>query len=112
VYTTGQLTNSYGDIIPPINATNESPTGWSTGCSSAGTGCFGYHTTDGTLAGGSSRFGAIDSYAALDTEPKEIMYSSIPTNDTHDIVYRIQISENQPAGDYVTNITYLSVPVF
>jgi len=112
VYSTGQLTNSYGDIIPPITATNESPAGWSAGCSSAGTGCFGYHTTDGTLAGGSSRFGAIDSYAALDTVPKEIMYSSIPMSDTHDVVYRIQITQNQPAGDYITNITYLSVPIF
>ncbi|MCA9362341.1 hypothetical protein KC906_03115, partial [Candidatus Kaiserbacteria bacterium] len=112
MYATQQLTNSYGETIPAVIATNASPAGWSTACSGGVTGCFGYHTTDATLEGGSGRFAPIDSYAALDTTPQEIMYSSIPATDVHDIVYRIQVNEEQPAGDYETTIVYISVPVF
>ncbi len=112
MYATQQLTNSYGDIIPAITSTNASPSGWATACSGSATGCVGYHTTDATLAGGSGRFAPIDSYAALDITPQELMYSSIPANDVHDIVYRILVTEEQVAGDYQTNIVYLSIPVF
>jgi hypothetical protein len=110
-YASQQMVNSYNDPVAAITGTNAAPTGWATGCSGAAIGCFGYHTTDGTLYGGSSRFGATDSYAALDTTPKEIMYSSIPTSDVQDIVYKMKITQNQPAGDYATNITYIAVPV-
>lgn len=107
-----QMLNTYGDQVTPVTGTNLSPTGWATGCSGGAIGCFGYHTTDGTLQSGSSRFGATDSYAALDTSPKEIMYSSIPiTSDVQDIVYKIKVTGNQPAGDYSTTITYLATPV-
>lgn len=112
MYATQQLTNSYGEIIPPITSSNAAPAGWTTSCAEPAIGCFGYHTTDATLEGGSGRFAPIDSYAALTTTPQEIMYSSIPTSDTHDIVYRVLISEQQPAGDYQTNIVYMSIPIF
>ncbi len=112
MYATQQLTNSYGEIIPPITSSNASPAGWTASCAEPAIGCFGYHTTDATLEGGSGRFVPIDSYAALTTTPQEIMYSSIPTSDTHDIVYRVLISEQQPAGDYQTNIVYMSIPIF
>ncbi len=106
-----QLLNTYGDAIPPVTGTNASPTGWATGCLSNATGCFGYHTTDATLSGGSSRFGPTDSYAALSTIPAEIMYSSVPMTDQHDVVYKLQITGLQPAGDYTTAINLIAVPV-
>jgi hypothetical protein len=40
------------------------------------------------------------------------MDNSIPTSDTHDIVYRIRVNELQPAGDYETEIVYLAVPSY
>jgi hypothetical protein len=106
-----QMVNSYNDPIPAVTGTNASPTGWSTGCSGSAIGCFGYHTTDATLIGASSRFGATDSYAALDTTPREIMYSSIPVSDVQDVIYKLKITNQQPAGDYATTITYIAVPV-
>ena len=110
-YASQQMVNSYNDPVSAVTGTNAAPSGWATGCSVLAVGCFGYHTTDATLFGGSSRFGATDSYAALDTSPKEIMYSSIPTSDVQDIVYKMKITQNQPAGDYATSITYIAVPV-
>ena len=110
-YASQQLLNSYGEAIPAVSASNAVPAGWGTACSGAATGCFGYHTTDATLFGGSGRFGPTDSYAALDTVPREIMYSSTSTNDTHDVVYKTKVTSLQSAGDYTTNITYIAVPV-
>jgi len=40
------------------------------------------------------------------------MFTSLPVSDSIDIIYRVQVSEMQPAGDYVTDIVYLAVPVF
>ena len=107
-----QLTNSYGDEIPPITSTNSVPAGWGTACPGTATGCFGYHTTDGSLFGGSTRFAPLDSYAALDTSPQEIMYSSVPIVDVHDVVYRVHVTPLQPASDYETTLTYVAIPVF
>jgi hypothetical protein len=111
-YASQDLLNSYGVVIDPITASNASPDSWSTACAVVATGCVGYHTTDAVLAGGSTRFGANDTYAALSTEPKEIMFNSLPETNSVDIIYRVQVTESQPAGDYVTDIIYLAVPVF
>lgn len=111
-FATQQMTNIRGETVPAVTGTNQSPSGWSTGCSSSASGCFGYHSTDATLYAGSSRFGATDSYAALDATPKEVMYSSIPiTSDVQDIVYKIRVSAAQPYGDYSTTINYIAIPV-
>jgi hypothetical protein len=107
-----QLVSSHGMPIPSVTGTNASPTSWSTGCMASSTGCIGYHTTDATLREGSTRFAPIDTYAGLETDPVEVMYSSIPSQDSHDIVYRIRVSELQPAGDYETEIVYLAVPSY
>jgi hypothetical protein len=98
--------------IPPITATNILPGSWLTACGPLASGCFGYHTTDPTLRGGSTRFAASDTYAGLETNPAEVMYSSIPGDDTYDIVYRIKVNELQAAGDYETEIVYLAVPAY
>ncbi len=107
-----QLTSSGGSEIDPVTGTNAAPLGWVAGCSALVSGCVGYHTTDATLSGGSARFAATDTYAALHTTPEEIMYSSIATEETHDVVYRVQVTEDQAQGDYETNITYIATPIF
>lgn len=112
-YASQNLLNNSGAEIPSITPTNAAPAGWATSCAALGsTGCVGYHTTDAVLSGGSTRFAATDTYAALSTNPVEIMYASIPKSDTADVIYRVQVNELQPAGDYVTDIVYLAVPVF
>jgi hypothetical protein len=111
-YASQQLTSGYGVAIDPISSSNLSPDSWSNACSALVTGCVGYHTTDAVLSGGSTRFGATDTYAAISSIPEEIMFNSLPETSTVDIIYRIQVTEQQPAGDYVTDITYLAVPVF
>jgi hypothetical protein len=112
MYATQDLTNVYGDTILPISASNAVPAGWSTACSGTALSCFGYHTTDATLFGAQSRFAPIDSYAALTTTAEEVMHSSLPANDTEQIIFRIEFSETQPAGNYETDIVYIAVPVF
>ncbi|MCA9354020.1 MAG: hypothetical protein KC877_00695 [Candidatus Kaiserbacteria bacterium] len=107
-----QLENAYGDEIKPITGTNAAPVSWATGCVATAVSCFGYHTTDAVLENASARFAPIDSYAALSTGAAEIMYSSIPSDDTHSIVYRMFVSQYQPAGDYEAAISYLVTPVF
>lgn len=107
-----QLLNSYGEAIPPLSASNTSPVAWATGCTLLAKGCAGYHTTDATLRGGSARFAPPDSYAGLSTSTAEIMYSSIPANDIHDILYRVRVSELQEAGDYDTEVVYIAIPTY
>lgn len=112
-YARQQLLNSSGDALLPIAATNSSPVAWTTGCPLAtSTSCTGYHTTDATLRGGSTRFAPTDSYAGLSTTPQEIMWSSVPANESHDVVYRVRVGELQPAGDYESEIVYLAIPTF
>jgi hypothetical protein len=108
-----QLLNSYGSPIPPVTGTNAIPASWLGGCLVSATGCFGYHAEDDFLSGlNGPRFGANDTFAQLSTTtPHEVMYSSIPVNDTHDILYRLKVTEEQAAGEYETTITYIAVPV-
>ncbi len=111
-YARQQLVSSQGVAVPSISSSNTAPLPWSTACNASSTGCIGYHTTDATLRSGSTRFGPTDTYAGLETNPVEIMYSSIPANDSHDIVYRIRVNELQPAGIYETEVVYLAVPSY
>lgn len=114
MYATQPLLNTYGEQIPFVTTgTNASPVGWTTACPPGTMGCFGYHAGDDVLAGGSTRFAADDTYAALSTTtPEEIMHSSVPTNESIDIVYKLQIDDLQPAGVYQSEIVYLVVPTF
>ena len=106
------LTNGSGVEIANISSSNAVPQGWATACSIVAAGCVGYHTTDATLFGGSARFAATDTYSALHSSVEEIMYSSLPATESHDVVYRVRVTEQQPAGDYSTNIVYIATPVF
>ncbi len=107
-----QLQSANGVSIPAVAGTNLVPGSWIATCNASSTGCFGYHASDPTLKNGSTRFAPADTYAGLQTTPAEVMYSSIPTTDTHDIVYRIRVNELQPAGLYETEVVYLAVPSY
>ena len=97
--------------IVPVEATNASPAAWS--IPSAARGAYGYHTADSTLAGGSTRFAADNTYAKFETAVKEVAYSGGPvTNETTDMVYKTQITNQQDAGTYDSRVVYIIVPVF
>ncbi len=113
MYAGSPFMSAGGDTIAGVAASNTAPLGWSTGCSALAPGCYGYHVGDDTLAGGNSRFAPDDTYAAFETVSREVGYSSIPvTNDQVDIVYRVIARDMQPAGQYETDITFISVPAF
>jgi hypothetical protein len=107
------LTNGGASQLAPISGTNASPVGWSTGCASTSTSCYGYHTSESVLSGGSTRFAPIDSYASFSSSPDEIAYSSGPaTNRTTDMVYKVEAQASQPAGSYEGGIVYIVGPTF
>jgi hypothetical protein len=103
----------YGNALESVASTNASPQPWVTACAATSTSCFGYHTTDSTLLGGSTRFALNDSYAGVETEPVEVMASGVPvTFDVADILFRTRVGFLQPAGDYQTTVQYIIVPRF
>ncbi len=114
MYATMPFTSNMGTDISFINASNTAPAAWNTACDSNARGCYGYHVGDDTLEGVSAaRFAPTDTYAAFESAPREVAYSSIPvTDDTVDIVYRVLARDLQPAGLYETNIVFVTVPAF
>jgi hypothetical protein len=112
VYERQDLLSSVGQILD-VSATNASPAAWADGCNGAMQSCYGYHTGDNTLSGGSTRFLIDDTYAALTSSLEEVAYSSGPAEDeTTDIVYRVMVTNEQPAGEYESELVYIVVPVF
>ena len=113
VYQQQNLLSSNGGIILPVTGTNAVPGGWATVCPTSQASCFGYHTIDSSLAGGSARFSAPDTYAALTTSPGEVAQYSAPiTGDNVTVVYRLTTRSSQSAGAFDTTLTYLVIPVF
>jgi hypothetical protein len=110
-YTRNKLLSNNGADIDPINGTNEAPVNWGLGTSSS---AFGYHSGDDTLSGSSpSRFSADNTYARFETTMKEVSYSPLPVNNEQvDMVFRTEITEQQEAGEYETDIVYILVPTF
>ena len=108
------LVNDVSDVIPPVNATNAAPAAWTTGCvTTSSSGCWGYHTNASVLSGGSTRFAPDDTYAQFTSSPSEIAYSATPaTNQSTDIVYRIEATNQQQPGDYTTQLVYILTPTF
>ena len=100
--------------IEPVSSTNASPANWNTGCTAPATGCYGYHTSDSVLSGGSARFVPEDTYAKFSTTTlEEIAYNSGPVmNESTDVVYKTYITSGQNGGDYETNVVYIVVPAF
>jgi len=102
------LVDAHGDQVQGVLGTNASPLPWASGCASTSTGCYGYHTGSAVLDGGSTRFAANDSYAALTSTIAEVGYSATPaTSSTVDMVYRIQIAGTQGTGAYQNNLMYV-----
>lgn len=103
-----------GVIIPDITGTNASPGAWASVCAASASGCWGYHAGDDTLAGGSTRFLADDTYARFaTTTSEEVVYSAAPvTDETTDMVYRVYVRKTQPRGNYTVRLTYVIVPIF
>ncbi|MCR4286076.1 MAG: hypothetical protein NUW00_04245, partial [Candidatus Kaiserbacteria bacterium] len=114
MYMDGDLMSSSGSTIKPITGTNAVPGSWAVGCSASAPSCFGYHTSDDTLEGGSTRFSAIDTYAQVNTTTPEIVaYSTQPAfGEVTDVIFRIIRRELQEAGLYEARIRYISVPMF
>lgn len=99
--------------IDPVSATNESPAGWASACGGGAAGCFGYHSGEDVLEGGSTRFAADDTFAAFSSDPKEIAYNAGPaTAKQTDIVYKVEARDLQEAGAYESAIVFIVVPVF
>lgn len=97
--------------ISPVAAANEAPDAWAIAPSAAG--AFGYHTGDDVLSGGSSRFAPNNTYARMESVPKEIAASSHPVgNESNDIIFKVQITPEQETGNYQTAIVYIIVPTF
>lgn len=107
------LADARGDQVPGVAGTNPSPLSWSGGCVTPSTGCYGYHAGSPVLSGGSTRFAANDSYAALTSTIAEVGYGGAPAaSSTMDMVYRIQIGGTQGTGNYQNNIIYVVAPSF
>ncbi len=111
---TSTMENETGYEIKGIAGTNSSPSSWAGGCPPEAESCLGYHTTDGTLEGGSTRFAAQDTYARLSTTTlEEVAFSSQPSvSEITDILFRILVRATQAAGIYESTIRYVSVPRF
>ncbi|MCK5320255.1 hypothetical protein KAJ61_02600, partial [Candidatus Parcubacteria bacterium] len=109
VYQRAPFLSNTGADIDPVIGTNEDPDPWPANPSPS---AFGYHTGDDNLSGVfPARFSADGVYAQFDTSPREISYSSLPVNnEITDLIYRVEVSDLQSAGDYSTNIVYVLVP--
>ena len=102
-----------GGQIDPVTGTNASPAGWSSGCDPSAPSCYGYHSGEDVLAGGSTRFAADDTYAQFTSTPNEIAYSAVPvTEKSTDIVYRILVRTLQASDSYSGGVVYIATPVF
>jgi len=114
VHARQDLASSLGDIMENIAASNTAPLAWASGCGfPTSTSCWGYHTSDNTLMDGSTRFLIDDTYAALSSAPEEIGYSASPgLGETTSVVYKLEITNLQPAGLYQTNVVYTVVPIY
>ena len=107
------LVGDNGDEIDPVTGTNATPANWTTACDVSADGCYGYHSGEDVLDGGSTRFAADDTYAQFSETPEEIAYSIGPTsNEATDFVYRVEVRGLQEAGLYESTIVFIITPVF
>lgn len=107
------LVSANAGTIDPVSGTNPSPSSWSTGCPGSASGCYGYHSGEDVMDGGSTRFSANDSYAQFSQTPYEVAYSATPVTDKEtNMVYRVVARNLQEAGEYESSLVYIVVPVF
>ena len=110
VFETQDFLASPGTSIPHVLATNSSPGAFEI----AGTGAYGYHTSDHELGTDpAARFAENNTYARYDETPREISFSSTAiSSDVTDMITKVQITSLQPAGSYSTSLIYVIVPIF
>jgi hypothetical protein len=107
------LLSNQADEIAPVTGTNDSPLSWGSGCTISSNGCYGYHTGKDVLEGGSTRFAADDTYAQFTGAPTEVAYSAGPADaEITDMVYKVEVKEQQESGVYQSAIVYIVTPVF
>jgi hypothetical protein len=107
------LMSNQAATIDPVAGTNPSPVAWSAGCPGSSAGCYGYHSGEDVMDGGSTRFTPNDSFAQFSQTPYEVAYSATPVTDKKtDIVYKVEARNLQEAGDYESSLVYIVVPVF
>lgn len=108
---TQDLTTYKGIAMTSVTADNANPLAWPTGQTPA---AFGYHTSDVTLSGANpSRFTADNTYAKFETSMREVGYSPTPVaNDPVNIIYRMEVTSSQVAGDYQGSVNYIVVPTY
>ncbi len=107
------LIDQTGAEIAPVTGTDSTPLGWSTACDTNAAGCYGYHTGEDVLSGGSTRFSADDTFASFSNTPQEIGFSAVPAvSKQTDVVVRVLARTSQDAGAYASSIMYIIVPVF
>lgn len=108
----GFLSNQ-GATIDPVSGTNPSPLSWASGCPGSAAGCYGYHSGEDVMEGGSTRFSANDTYAQFSQTPYEVAYSATPVTDKEtSMVYKVVARNLQDAGEYESSLVYIAVPVF
>lgn len=106
------------DTISDFTGTNTAPAAWSSPPGSGTEGYFGYTTEDTTLhIGTADRFDS-NLWAGLTTTPQEIMYHNDVTDGSGAgvgntrIGYQIDLTGNQAAGIYTTNLMYICTPTY
>ncbi len=106
------LLGSNGIVIDPVAGTNSSPSAFA--ITGGSTGAYGYHSGDSLLyTGTTNRFSADDTYAGFESTLKEVVYTGTATSsESTNIVYRTQITSQQPAGSYSGTIIYIVTPKF
>jgi hypothetical protein len=113
VYVNGSpsLIASTGATIDGVLGTNASPAAW--GIPPSEDAAYGYHSADGLLSAGSTRFAADDTYAAMENGAREIVYTGNPvvSEDTN-IIYKAEVEALQPPGRYAGRLWYIILPVF
>jgi hypothetical protein len=108
-HSTGAFLKSTGNEIANTAGSNATPLGWST------VEAFGYTSSDAVLAGGSSRFSAADTWAAVSSTvsgAEEVSFIGVPGTETTNIAYRIRSATTTKAGAYSGTIVYVATPIF
>jgi hypothetical protein len=110
----GPMTNISGNTINDVASPNSAPLPWVSACVSSSTSCLGYHTGDSVLSGATpARFAATDSFAAFSTSSDEVIYNGGPiNNEVTDMVYRLQIGNQQIAGNYQNKLVYIITAIY
>ena len=105
------LAKTNGTVILPVSSSNTSPAAWPSGITTAR---FGYHTMDSTLCTGLfNRFAVDDTFAAATSTPFEIACNTGPvSNETTNIIFKVEIEALQPSGDYKNQVTYIITPQY